>query len=290
MASGSPSTPAHTLGDALGVAVAQRESRGAPGARAPRTAPPRPNRPTPRRTRAACRQRHRRYRPDGLALHPQPRPARGQDDQPGSRLQQRPDRLGAAAEQMLAVVEHHQRAPRREVRARGLHLAAPRQRTHPERLRHRRANPSLDRPTTPGRPTTPRRGRSSRSAANSSASRVLPQPPGPVRVTRRACLSTARNWASSLSRPTKLVNATGSPRAGAKPRSGVTVPPPASNCSAWEVPASTTRPGRDSPDDPPSHSHRAPSAARGGGNRPDGGCSPACRRRQWLCARGDVNA
>ena len=50
MASGKPVHARAHAGDTLGVAVAQRESRGAPGARARRTTPPRPNRPTPRRT------------------------------------------------------------------------------------------------------------------------------------------------------------------------------------------------------------------------------------------------
>ena len=49
--------------------------------------------------------------------------------------------------------------------------------------------------------------------------------------TRRACRSASRSWPNSLSRPTKLVSAIGSPRPGATPRSGVTVPASASNGS-----------------------------------------------------------
>ena len=218
MASGSPSTPAHTCGDALGVAVAQRKA----GARLARALHEQRHRVRtgqrpagPRR----LRQRHRRYRPDGLARHPEPGPARGQDDQPGSRLQQRPDNLGAAA-----------RADARSCRAPPARAATRGTRTRPATsLRPgsgrtpsacataaptRRSSANDARSTHP----TPTEGRSSRSAANSSASRVLPQPPGPVSVTRRACPSTARNWASSRSRPTKLVNATGSPRGRPAPR------------------------------------------------------------------------
>ena len=46
--------------------------------------------------------------------------------------------------------------------------------------------------------------------ASSIASRVLPQPPGPVNVSNRVLSSSFRAWASSLSRPTKLVDGRGS--------------------------------------------------------------------------------
>src|SRR5437588_2989253 len=41
------------------------------------------------------------------------------------------------------------------------------------------------------------------------ARRVLPQPPGPVRVSRRPCDNSARTSAISRCRPTKLVRGTG---------------------------------------------------------------------------------
>ena len=46
--------------------------------------------------------------------------------------------------------------------------------------------------------------------AVSSASRLLPQPAGPVRHTSGLAASSSRSWASSSSRPTKLVGGTGS--------------------------------------------------------------------------------
>ena len=60
----------------------------------------------------------------------------------------------------------------------------------------------------------------SATAAVSSASRVLPAPPAPVRVRRRARPSSVRTSPSSRSRPTKLVSCTGSVRRltrGARP-------------------------------------------------------------------------
>ncbi len=57
-------------------------------------------------------------------------------------------------------------------------------------------------------------------AAASIATRVLPMPPGPVRVTSRAVPSSSRTRSSSSARPTKLVSWAGTPvaRAGSAPR------------------------------------------------------------------------
>jgi hypothetical protein len=59
--------------------------------------------------------------------------------------------------------------------------------------------------------TTPSGWRSSRAAATSSASRVLPMPPGPTRVTSRhvGSSSRSRRRASSGSRPTSVVSGRG---------------------------------------------------------------------------------
>ncbi len=55
----------------------------------------------------------------------------------------------------------------------------------------------------------PSGNRSATAEANCSARRVLPAPPGPVRVSSRASDSRAAAWASSASRPTKRVSGTG---------------------------------------------------------------------------------
>jgi len=51
---------------------------------------------------------------------------------------------------------------------------------------------------------------SAAAAARRSARRVLPAPPGPVRVSSRASASRAAAWANSVSRPTKRVSGAGS--------------------------------------------------------------------------------
>lgn len=58
--------------------------------------------------------------------------------------------------------------------------------------------------------------------AASSASRVLPQPAGPVRHTSWAAASRSRSWVSSSSRPTKLVGGTGSAGSAASCRASAT--------------------------------------------------------------------
>ena len=63
---------------------------------------------------------------------------------------------------------------------------------------------------------TPSATRSTQPATASRASRVLPAPPGPSSVTRRACSSSSPSWPISRSRPTKLV--TGADRFGTPPR------------------------------------------------------------------------
>lgn len=69
---------------------------------------------------------------------------------------------------------------------------------------------SESRATHCARPVRPPRTR----PASSSARRVLPTPPGPVRVSSREDLSSVRNRDSSRSRPTNASSAGGSPRPG----------------------------------------------------------------------------
>ena len=219
-------------GNTLGVAVAQSESRGAPGARARRTTPPRPNRPTPRRTprmpATTSAVPARRPRPPPPVVTGS-WPTRRRREQPSAA--HRPSRRNPPADARSCrgpPTPAGRRGRRRRPAARSAPAADAPRAPLPPPLPPCRASASHARSTH----QTPPEVRSTRSAASSSASRVLPQPPGPLRVTRRACLSTSCSWANSLSRPTKLVSATGRPRAGAPPRSGVTVPAPASNCSA----------------------------------------------------------
>ena len=80
---------------------------------------------------------------------------------------------------------------------------------HPERLGDRRADAAARRPAARARPTRRRRGSVEDSAAAWSASRVLPQPPAPVRVSRRWSRAGARPRPALRSRPTKLESWTG---------------------------------------------------------------------------------
>ena len=69
--------------------------------------------------------------------------------------------------------------------------------------------------------------RARRRRATSIASRVLPTPPGPVSVTSRDRCNSSRTSATARSRPTKLVNGTGSQsRRSGSPRTPGSGPPP----------------------------------------------------------------
>ena len=114
------------------------------------------------------------------------------------------------SEQMLAVVQHDQPDPVREV------IDELVQRRLSSCGRSGRASsppsaaPAPHRPQWTGRPSTRRPPKARReSLAASTASRVLPTPPTPVSVTNRDSDSRRRTSAISRRRPTKLVIAIG---------------------------------------------------------------------------------
>ena len=147
----------------------------------------------------------------------------------------------ARAQQMLAVVEHDQRPPRRQVRARRLQIGHARQRPHAQRLGHRRAHQRLVSQRRQLDPPDPVRERidqrRTRPAARAASCRTRPRPsPSTTASTANA----SRSAASSRSRPTKLVSATGRLLAGAALGSSASGHPRAI-CAPSARPASLAR-------------------------------------------------
>ena len=77
-------------------------------------------------------ERERRHAPIGLSREPERRPARGQNDQMRTALEQGFGRPRRRLEQMLAIVKHDQCPARSEMGATRLQRRHPRQRTDPE--------------------------------------------------------------------------------------------------------------------------------------------------------------
>ena len=119
---------------------------------------------------------------------------------------------GAVGEQLLEVVEDEQAVvrSRRWIRSASSTGSLGRL-ADPDRGRDRRARSAPGPGSRPGRRTRCRAGSDPRtSRATASASRVLPLPPGPVRVTiRLAARSSRQTAARSSSRPTRLVTSPG---------------------------------------------------------------------------------
>ena len=166
---------------------------------------------------AVRRQVQRRHPPHRLAPHPQRLPAGRDDPQPRAPGQQQLHQRGAVADLVLAGVQDQQHVPRAQrlgqrLRQRdALLLADPQRGGH--RLRDR-AVPvgQLDQPrlVQVARPLV--RVRSppeSTSRASRTASRVLPIPPGPLRVSARTSPSSLASSARSRSRPMKLFGSAG---------------------------------------------------------------------------------
>ena len=157
----------------------------APG---PRRAGPRPTRRRrPRRSASGRRQRQRRHAVHVLAVDAERLPRGRQDAQPGAVADELAAELGGAVDHVLAVVEQDERVLlAQRVRSATRAAAAARLVCEPEDGSDRGRDllglgqrGELDEPhAVPGRA-------SSSSAAAWSARRVFPQPPAPVRVTRR---------------------------------------------------------------------------------------------------------
>ena len=211
-----PSSRAQICATAARVLVGHPEGRlrrhGALGRTAapPRTAPA--ARRTRRRSPAALRQRPARARARRSRRRSPAPPgwwpgAGGRGQAP----QQRVGQPGAGVQQVLAVVQHQQQRAWAAARRRAWPASGrPGSSRTPTRLRPPPGAPGPGRPGPPAPPATPRPGTPSRaSAAACRARRVLPVPPGPVRVSSRWAASSAATSASSRSRPTKLVSCRG---------------------------------------------------------------------------------
>ena len=153
----------------------------------------------------------RRHRPGLLAADAQALPAR---DEHVRAVERRAGAATSAAARgrrcstlsstsSVRLPRESRRASRRAV------FPAPRR---PRALARPRGGRALDRAAAQAAPSDPVREGSEASAAACSASRVLPVPPGPVRVSRRVVLASSRSpttSASSRSRPRKGVAGTG---------------------------------------------------------------------------------
>ena len=147
----------------------------------------------------------RRHRPGLLAADAQTLAARDQQASSRSTGARAPRCSAAASQQLLDVVEQ---AEHRLVR-----MCATRPFFEPSRSRDRESasDERRDRATARAAPRRCRPGRLRGSAAACRASRVLPVPPGPVRVSRRAssAVRSSTTSDSSCSRPRKGVAGTG---------------------------------------------------------------------------------
>ena len=197
----------------------------------------------------------------------------------GAGPQQGVGQPGAGVDQVLAVVQHQQQALGRAARRSAWPAAAGPAPPARPRPRPPPGARGPGRPGPPAPPATPRPGSASRaSAAAWRARRVLPVPPGPVRVSRRWAPSRAATSPSSRSRPTKLVSCRGRlcgqrvqlRRAGKSPGSpGVRVAGRPARAAAG--PSAGARPGRAGPRRPAGRPapasavglRRAPPAPRG---------------------------
>ena len=175
------------------------------------------------RGRVIGRQVQRLHPPDGLASDPERLTAGRHDPQPWAPGQQQLDERGAVADLMLAGVQDEQHVPGtqrlgqrlRERHARLLAhpdgrgdalggLAAPVGQIHQPGLIEvgRLGAPGLRPVCDPAAPVITSR-------ASRTASRVLPMPPGPLRVSARTSVSSLASSARSRSRPMKLFGSAG---------------------------------------------------------------------------------
>ena len=162
-----------------------------------------------RRRRPRIGKRQRRDRDDVLAGDPQQRPAGHQHREAGSGAEEI-DQVRSGSQQMLEAVEDEQHRPRSKVGSQG-GSGSSRRSTGGRRPVRSSATTSSGSPTEASGTNATVSNPASRSDAASMASRVLPTPPGPVRVTSRADGRSSRSpsAAASRSRPTIVVNGTG---------------------------------------------------------------------------------
>ena len=183
--------------------------RGAPPAPGRRRAPPpgrAPGRREPRRLPQRLGHRKRRHPPGDLAGHPERLAAGGQHRQARARAQERLDQTRHRLDEVLGIVDDHQRPTGHQCRHQHLQRRAAGGARPDRRPRPRPAAPASGRSagrrstqaTSPGKD-----GATARAAA--MATRVLPTPPLPVRVSRRVVPSNATTRATSRSRPMRRV-------------------------------------------------------------------------------------
>ena len=120
----------------------------------------------------------------------------------------------SVAEDVLAVVQHQQHLGAAEAVTDGVGQQAGLLLLDADAAATAAATPSVEGTSeglTSARPTsqTPSAWWRTRAAAASTASLVLPQPPGPTRVTRRRWSSRSPIWATAFTRPTKLETGSG---------------------------------------------------------------------------------
>ena len=148
---------------------------------------------------------------------PRPCPAGRQDAQARAAAEQPGGQQRGRGQQVLAVVQHEQPALRQSTRVRRCARSAPARCSTPAA----RATAAQTRSGsgTPLRSTrfTPSANRGAAAAATSSASRVLPTPPAPTRVTSRFPASCPVTSVTSRSRPITGVSGSGKPGGHARP-------------------------------------------------------------------------
>ncbi len=187
IASGSPSRPAAQLGDRVRGDVAGLKLRQPVPALATKSRTASED-AMPAASAATDGQPERRHRPAHLAGHAEQYPAGDDDPQIRRRREQVADQARGLVAQRLGAVEHQQ--PRRTGERRLQRLG---QRNaglvvHAERDASAGASERGSRTDSSGRNTTSASGRLR--LITSAASRVLPAPPGPIRLTSRASVST----------------------------------------------------------------------------------------------------
>ncbi len=211
MASGRPSSAAQIRGSSApgsGASPGATAAARSVNRRTPERAPRRPG-----GGRAAA------DRAQGLAGDAERLAARGQHAQAGARAEQAAHEPRRLVDDVLAVVEDQQELPVGERGGQAVGRVRGRARRQDALSRAGRARPGPR-----AGPRSPIGARSTKQtspaalAAASMASRVLPAPPGPRRVTSRASRRAAVSRPSSSSRPTKLVSGAGSAADGGAAR------------------------------------------------------------------------
>ena len=167
------------------------------------------------RARSTKQPRRLRFRQRGravgrLAGNAQRFPAAGEDLELGALVQQVIRQPRTGFDEVLAVIQDQQRFLVPQVIH---HLPGKRRHGHllqPKHLRHGRDDlRRIGQRRQLHQPDTLRDSRPSSCAPTSWVRRVLPVPPEPVSVTRRAALQQLLDLVNSFSRPMKVVNCTG---------------------------------------------------------------------------------